>query len=334
MKRRQFLSILGGVLVAAPGVVRAQLATQEPHRVGVLSPQNSSEPAIVQREPFERGLRELGWKIGSSLIVEYRYADSNVDRLPALAIELVQKKVEVIVTRGPQATIAARHASGTIPIVMSATPDPVASGFAKSLSHPGGNFTGLSFFAERALDEKRLQLLKDALPSIRLVAVLTNPAALQDPDGSTARAIAAAAAQMGFDVQTFEIQSAYALPEVFAAIHRASADALLVGADPHILEPHGAEVVALARQYRIPAIYPWRSFYVDAGGLMSYSTNLADFHHRSAVYVEKILRGAKPGDLPIEQPTKFDLVLNLGAAREIGLVLPSLFLARADEVIE
>jgi putative tryptophan/tyrosine transport system substrate-binding protein len=333
MMRRQFLAILVGGLLAVPALAHAQLAG-EPRRVGVLSPQKSNEPATVQREPFERGLQEHGWKIGSNLVVYYRYADGDVDRLPALAIELVQNKVEVIVTRGPQATLAAHRASGTMPIVMSATPNPVSHGFAQSLSHPGGSITGLSFLAERALDEKRLQLLKEAVPNAKRVAVLTNPAALQDPDGSVAKAIVTAAAGMGLDVRTFEIKSVSALPDAFAAIHGANADVLLVRADPHILEPRGSEVVALARQYRLPVIYPWQLFYVDVGGLMSYGTNVSDFHHRSADFVDRILRGARPGDLPIEQPTKFDLVVNLRAAREIGLTLPPLFLTRADEVIE
>lgn len=305
----------------------------EPARAGVLSPQLASEPANVQREPFEQGLRELGWTPGSNILIEYRYADGQIERLPDLAADLVQRKVDVIVVRGPQAAQAAHQATNTIPIVMSATPDPVGSGLAASLTRPGGNVTGLSFLPGVSLEAKRLELLKEALPGLRRVAVLTNPLAMQDPDGSVARELAAAAELMGLQLQTFEIRELSALLGVLTAIEQAHVGALLVRADPHVLEPHSDQVVALAREYRLGAMYPWR-LYADAGGLMAYATSIPDFHRRSARYVDRILKGAKPGDLPIEQPTNFELVINLRTAKALGIEIPPSLLARADEVIE
>ena len=322
----------GVIALAMPLAATAQRA-REPARVSVLSPQHASEPSREQRDPFEQGLRELGWVPGSNILIEYHYADGQIERLPELAADLVRRKVDIIVVRGPQAAHAARQATSTIPIIMSATPDPVGAGFAASLARPGGNVTGLTFLTGVTLEAKRLELLKEALPGLTRVGFLTNPTAMQDPDSSVAKALQAAAELLGLQVQTFEIRRPSALPEVFAAVDRARVGALLVQGDPHILEPHRVEVVALAADYRLPAMYPWR-LYVDAGGLMAYGTSISDFHRRSASYVDKILKGAKPGELPIEQPTKFDLIVNLKTARVLGLDLRSTLLARADEVIE
>jgi putative ABC transport system substrate-binding protein len=287
----------------------------------------------VQREPFERGLRELGWTPGSNIIIERRYAEGRVERLPELAAELVRQKVDVIVTRGPQATQAARQATSMIPIVMSANPDPVGLGFIASLARPGGNITGLSFLAQGALDGKYLELLKETVPRLARVAILTNPLALQDPDGSVQKGATAAARILRLEIQTYEVRRLQDLAEAFTAMSRARIGALLVRADPHVFESSRTQVVALALRHRLPAVYPWR-LYVDAGGLMSYGASIPDFHRRSAGYVDKILKGAKPADLPVQQPVKFELVINLKTAKALGLTIPPSLLVRADEVIK
>ncbi len=234
-------------------------------------------------------------------------------------------------TRGPQATRAARQAAGTIPIVMSATPDPVREGFVASLARPGGNITGLSFLAQGALEGKRLQLLKETVPRLARVADLVNP--IMDQDGAIKREIATAALSLGLKVLTFEVKRPQDIAEAFAAMRGSRVGALLVRADPAVLEPNLTQVVALARKHRLPAMYPWQ-MYVDAGGLMSYATSIPVFHHRSATYVDKILKGAKPADLPVEQPMRFELVVNLKTAKALGLTFPPSILIRADQVIQ
>jgi len=317
-------------LLVAPLAGAAQQPANAP-RVGVLTPQKSTEPPTLQREPFERGLRELGWGPGSTIIIEYRYGEGRNERLPELAAELVRLKVDVIVTRGPQATRAARQATGTIPIVMSSTSDPVRDGFVASLARPGGNITGLSSLAQGPLEGKRLELLKETVPRLARVADLLNP--LMDRDGAITREITTAARFLGLEVQTFEVKTPQDIAKAFAAIGKARVGALLVRADPSILEPNLKQVVSLALQHRLPAMYPWQ-MYVDAGGLMSYATSIPAFHHRSATYVDKILKGAKPADLPVEQPTRFELVINMKTAKALGLTIPASVLIRADQVIQ
>jgi putative tryptophan/tyrosine transport system substrate-binding protein len=310
----------------------AQPPTKVP-RVGILSPQKSTEPPRVQREPFEHGLRELGWTPGVTIRIEYRYAEGEVDRLPELAATLVQLPVDVLVTRGPQATQAARQATSTIPIVMSATPDPVQAGFVTSLARPGGNITGLAFLARGNLAGKRLEQLKETVPGLARVAYVVNGyATLPDQVSAIMKELTRAARALEVEGQLFEVRRPQDIGEVFAAMEKAQVGGLLVDPDPHVLEPHLAQVVALARQHRLPAIYPWR-LYVDAGGLMSYATSIPDFHRRSATYVDKILKGTKPADLPVEQPTTFELVINLKTAQALGLPIPPRILFQADEVI-
>jgi putative tryptophan/tyrosine transport system substrate-binding protein len=287
----------------------------------------------VQRTPFAQGLRELGWTPGGDILIEYRYAEGDVDRLPMLAAELVGLKVDVIVAATVPAILAVRQATSTIPIVMSATDDPVGRGLIESLVRPGGNVTGLASQADGNLDDKRLELLKEARPGLKSVGVLY-PLAQRLVSGTPGfTGLDAAAAILGLQLQQFEISTASALPEIFDAIDRARVEALLVRQDPIVLEPHRSEMTAFARERRLPAVYPWR-FYIDAGGLMAYGPSLPDIHRRSAGYVDKILKGAKPADLPVEQPTKFELVINLRTAKAIGLELPPALLYRADEVIE
>ncbi len=332
MDRRAFLGTLAGGLLTVSCAAEAQPA-RHLSRVGVLSSGNSVEPVSVQREPFEQGLRELGWTSGSNIIIEYRYAEGRAERLPALAAELVRLKVEVIVARGPQATQAARNATRTIPIVMSATDDPVRSGFVASLARPGGNITGLAFQAQGELDGKRLELLKETIPGLAHVALLVNWVAVPDQDGTIRSAIQRAARLVSLEVQTYEVNRAQDIAEAFTAIGTARVGAVLVRPDPSVLEPDRAQVVALALLHRLAAMYPWQ-LYVDAGGLMSYATSIPAFHRRSAFYVDKILKGAKLADLPIEQPTKFELVINLKTAKALGLTIPPSLLLRADQVIE
>jgi putative ABC transport system substrate-binding protein len=301
-------------------------------RIGVLSPHPSTEPPTVQREPFARGLRELGWTPGTDLLIEERYAEGEVDRLAALAAELVRLPVDVLVTRGPQATHAARQATSTIPIVMAATPDPLRLGFVASLARPGGNITGLAFLAQGDLEGKRLELLKEAVPGLDRVAFLVHWRVAPDDVRPITDGLKVAARALRLEVRPFEVRRPPDLVEAFAAMARAQVGALLVGADPHVLEPHLAQVVALAVHYQLPAIYPWR-LYVEAGGLMSYGTSLPDFHRRAATYVDKLLKGAKPADLPVEQPTTFELVINLKTAESLGLTIPPTLLFQATEVL-
>jgi putative ABC transport system substrate-binding protein len=328
---------IGFLVTLALGLLAVSLAADAPppvkiSRVGVLSPQPSTEPSTVQREPFERGLRQLGWTPGSSILIEYRYAEGEVDRLPALAAELVRLPVDVIVARGGAAVRAARQATSTIPIVMSATADPVRQGFVASLARPGGNITGLTFLAQGALEGKRLELLKEAVPGLSRVAFLVNWTAVPGEAESIMQEINTAARSLRLEVQAFEVSGPETLVEAFTAMERAQVGAFLLGADTRVLEPNLPQVVALARTHRLPAIYPWR-LYVDASGLMSYATSIPDFHRWSAIYVDKSLKGAKPADLPVEQPTTFELVINLKTAEALGLMIPPMLLFQADEVI-
>jgi putative ABC transport system substrate-binding protein len=314
-----------------PLVAEAQPPTRVP-RVGVLSPQKSTESPTVQREPFEQGLRELGWVPGTSLILEYRYAEGQPEQLPERAADLVRLKVDVIVARGPQAIRAAQQATATIPIVMSAAADPVRAGFVTSLARPGGNTTGLALFSDD-VGGKQLQILKEALPALSRVAILVNPIMSTDQDDPFIKGISPAAHSAGVATQIFAITRPDDIAETFTAMKRGRVDGLLIRADPNVLEPNLTQVVAQAFKHRLPAMYPWR-FYVEAGGLMSYATNVSDIHRRSATYVSRILRGEKPSALPVELPTKFELVINLKTAKALGLTIPQTLLQRADQVIQ
>jgi putative ABC transport system substrate-binding protein len=330
MTTRRQLLLASAFAALAPAASLAQ--GRKVPRVGVLHAGSAKEPDSVQREPFERGLRELGWKPGSTILIEYRYAEGDVSRLPGLAEELVRSGVDVIVARATAAINAARRASGTIPIVMASYPgDPVHDGIAKSMSRPGGNVTGMGGLAD--LDGKRLELLKDALPNIRRVAVVANP----NLDGRAFAAhmatLEASAQKLRLQTQIFEITQAKQLAEAFEAIGKAHPDALLVRGDPEVLDPHRVWITARAAQLRLPAIYWWR-FFVEAGGLMSYGGSIPAFHHRSAHFVDRILKGAKAGDLAIERPSKFEFVLNLKAAHGLGIEIPKAVSFRADQIIQ
>jgi putative tryptophan/tyrosine transport system substrate-binding protein len=306
----------------------AQVGMSVP-RVGVLAPGSATESPAVQREPLERGLRDLGWTPGSNLVIEYRFAEGRVGRLAELAAELVKLKVDVIVARSNPAVRAAREATDSIPIVMSSSADPVANGHVKSLARPGGNVTGIANLVLE-LEAKRLELLKGAISGLTRVAVLENAAnRLQTP----LLALGTASRALDLEIQSFSVAKPEDLAETFAAISRARVGAVLVRSDVLVLEPNRSQMVALAVRHKLPTMYPWR-FYVDVGGLMSYAENIPAFHYRSATYVDRILKGAKTADLPVEQPTKFELVVNLRVAKALNLSIPHGFLLRADEVIE
>jgi ABC-type uncharacterized transport system substrate-binding protein len=318
------LVVLG--LLAVSLSLEAQTPTRV-RRVGVLSPGNPPPAdAFHQRERFEAGLRELGWVPGSNIVIDYRYAEGKLDRLPALATELVRIPVEVIVARG-LTIAAARQATSTIPIVMAADPDPVRSGFVASLARPGGTITGLSTQA-LDLEVKQLELLREVFPRLARVAILTNA---KSPDSEQSKRIEPAAQALRFDLVEFPIGGPDELPAAFAAIKQAGMGAILFRGTLWFLDAN--QVAGLIRKHGVPTIHNLREF-VDAGAVMSYGVDFAELHRRAAVYVDKILKGARPGELPVEQPTKFALVINLKAAKALGLTIPQSVLARADAVIQ
>jgi putative ABC transport system substrate-binding protein len=327
MSRRQILVAAGLGLI--PSAVLGQ-ARRIP-RVGVLHAGSSKEPLAVQREPFERGLRDLGWIPGSTIIIDYRYAEGDRARLAPLADELTRSGVDVIVARADAAINAARKATSTIPIVMAAyVGDPAADGVVKNASRPGGNVTGIGNFVD--LDPKRLELLKEAFPRIRRVGVLLNPLLDAGKWPDRMRGLNEAASVLKLQLQFFEVHRPEQISSTFAAIGKARVDALLVRGDPEVLDAHRADIAAQAARLRVPAMYWWR-FFVEAGGLMSYGNSIPGFHNRSATFVDRILKGAKASELAIEQPTRFELMVNLKTAEALGVRLSREFLQRADGVI-
>jgi putative tryptophan/tyrosine transport system substrate-binding protein len=320
------LSILVvAVLLAVAGIPNAQQPTKIP-RIAYLGATSSSNTA--RTEAFRQGLRELGYVEGKNIITEWRFAEDKADRLAGLAAELVRLKVEVIVTSGPAATRAAKEATSTIPIVMAQDNDPVGNGFVASLARPGGNITGLATLAPE-IGGKRLELLKEIVPKLSRVAVLgtsTQPGNVQQ-----LKEVERAAGALGVKLQYLDVLDPKDIEIAFREAGKGRADVVLTltGA---ILLSHRAQLADLAAKNRLPAIYAQPEFVQD-GGLMTYGVNLNDLWRRAAAYVDKILKGAKPADLPVEQPTKFELVINLKAAKQIGLTIPPNMLARADRVI-
>jgi putative ABC transport system substrate-binding protein len=326
--RREFLGTLAGGLVATPRASEAQQTPKVP-KLGILST-NSQASTSTQIEAFRQGLRERGYVEGQNVVIEYRFADGEPARLPKLAAELVGLKVDLIVTGGTSPTRAAQQATKTIPIVMTIGGDPIASGFISSLAKPGGNITGLTQMAGE-LGGKRLELLKEAFPRISRVAVLVDPASTAQ--GTISSGTRTAAEALGVKLLALELRGPNPdLDAVFRTATRERAGALLItgGAAQSL---HRKRVVDLAAKSRLPAMYASREF-VDAGGLMAYGPSVADLFRRAATYVDKILKGAKPGNLPVEQPTKFELVINLKTAKALGLTIPPSVLGRADEVIQ
>jgi putative ABC transport system substrate-binding protein len=315
------------LLLVGSVAVPAQQSAKIP-RVGVLRPGNPPPADLGQWKAFEGGLRDLGWTPGTDIRIEYRYAEGKPERLSQLAAELVRLPVDVIVASATTGVRAAQQATRTIPIVMSTLPDPVRSGFVASLARPGGNTTGLTLDSEE-MTGKQLELLKEVVPRLSSVAVLGNPIS----QAALPRQTQAAGAVLGLKVRSFLVNHARDLAPTFAAMRQARVGAVLVLRDPGVIERNLAEIVALAAQQRLPALYFFRQF-PDAGGFMSYGSNVNDIHRRSAAFVDKILKGAKPADLPIEQPTKFELFINLKTAQALGLTIPQSLLLRADQVIQ
>ena len=317
-------------LFAVPLAAEAQQAAQAP-RIGYLATNLAGSPR-ASHEAFLQGLRDLGYVEGKNVVIEYRDAVGQDERLPALAAELAALKIDVIVTAaGTLVALAAKRATTTLPIVFIAVGDPVTSGLVGSLARPGGNLTGLSTLAPE-LASKWLELLKQAVPGVSRVAFLRQPGALGDADKVVLKGAEVAARALGVWLQLVEARGPADLDRVFSDMTKAHADALIV-LSTTLFSGERRRLVDLAARHRLPTMFPFRS-YVDAGGLMSYGPNVADLFRRAATYVDKILKGAKPSDLPVEQPTKFELVINLKAAKALGLTIPQAVLARADEVIQ
>jgi ABC-type uncharacterized transport system substrate-binding protein len=319
-----FVCLLASALLA-PVSVRAQPLQRIP-RIGYL---NVPSPAEVpgRYRAFREGLRELGYEEGKTILVEYRFAGGKLDRLPSLAAELVHLKVDVIVSGGPTPTRAAKEATSTIPIVMAFDSDPVGNGFVKSLARPGGNITGLSNVAPE-ISGKRLELLKEIVPKLSRVAVLgmsSNPG-----NALSLKETELAARALGLKISFFNVRSADDIESAFQAAIKQRNEAVLVLNFPPIYKRQ--KMLQLAARNRLPAIY-FESSFAEEGGLMTYGASLVDLDRRSAIYVDKILKGANPADLPVEQPTKFEFVVNLKTAKQIGLAIPPNVLARADKVI-
>jgi putative ABC transport system substrate-binding protein len=327
ISRRAFISTVAGGLLAAPFAAEAQQAGKV-YRIGYLTGGLSTDSPVL-REAFRQGLRELGWVEGQNVVIEYRFAEGRYDRLPELAAELVRLKVDIIVTVATPAAVAAKDATATIPIVGISLGDPVGIGLIASLARPGGNVTGLSYSVGLELVRKQLELLKEIVPKVRRVAILSNPA---NPFHAFAtRDVKGAARSLGVQLQLLEARGPTEFDGAFAAMVKKRVGALVVVPD-QMFQLHRTRLADLVARSRLPAAYGIRE-YVEAGGLISYGTSLPDLWRRAATYVDKILKGAKPGDLPVEQPTKFELVINLKTAKALGLTIPPSLLARADEVI-
>jgi putative ABC transport system substrate-binding protein len=329
MERRTFMGMLAGGLLAAPLAAEAQQAAKVP-RIGYLGDTRSATPHL--REAFLQGLRDLGYVEGGNLVIEYRSAEGKFERYPALAAELVALEVDVILAGSTPAAVAAKQATRTLPIVFAATRDAVGSGLVTSLARPGGNVTGLSLLAPELVG-KRLELLKQAVPGVTRVAVLWQAGGqVERTEKDMLKGADVAARALGVRLQVVEARGPADIDRAFSDMTRARAGALAVLGGT-MFSNERRRLVDLAATNRLPAVYGFRE-YVDAGGLMSYGANLANLYRRAATYVDKILKGAKPADLPVEQPTKFELVINLKTAKALGLTIPPSLLGRADQVIE
>jgi ABC-type uncharacterized transport system substrate-binding protein len=326
--RRAFIGALTGGLLTAPTTVHAQPA-EKVYRIGYLSA-GSGTLSSPYTTAFRQGLRELGWIEGQNIVIEFRSAEAQLDRLPTLAAELVRLKLDVIVATPTPAALAAKSATGTIPIVGVSLADPVGLGLIPSLARPTGNVTGVSYSVGADIFGKDLELLKEVAPKVRRVAVLSNPDSPAQP--LIINNIKGAARSLGLQLQLVEARGPGDFDRAFAAMARERAGALFVVTDP-VFIPHRARLTSLAAQNRLPSIFTQRAD-VEAGGLISYGPSFADMYRRAATYVDKILKGARPANLPVEQPTKFELVVNLKTAKALGLHIPPSLLQRADEVIQ
>jgi putative ABC transport system substrate-binding protein len=326
-KRKLGSFALCAMLFALCFPVQAQQPKKVP-RIAYFSASSAASQAS-RLDVFRQGLRELGYAEGKDIIIEQRYAEGKLDRVAALAAELVGLKLDVIVTGGPAATRSAKEATATIPIVMGFDYDPVGSGVVASLARPGGNITGLSSLAPE-ISGKQLELLKEVLPRLSRVAVLGN--STEPGIGQLRKEAELVAAALKVQLQYLDVLAPKDIGTAFEAASKGRAEAMLA-LSSFIIISQRTQIAELATKNRLPAIYPWPEF-VEDGGLMSYSANITDLFRRAATYVDKILKGAKPADLPVEQPMKFELVINLKAAKQIGLTIPPNVLVRADKIIK
>ncbi len=318
---------LGVLLISlAAGAQPGGRQSKDGHTVGLLAP-SAASPHLW--DAFRAALRERGYTEGRNLTIHFRSAEGQQDRLPPLAAELVSLKVDVIVTAGQPAIRASMQATRTIPIIMAVSGDAVATGLVASLARPGGNLTGLSILAPE-LSGKRLQILKEIVPTLSRVAMLWNPA--NQDSQINARATQSAANQLGLTVLSVEARESLQLEPAFARMSDAQAGGLFVLADPFTIGQR-KEIADLAARHRLPGVYFWKEF-VEAGGLVSYGPSFVEMFRHTAIFVDRILKGAKPAELPVEQPTNFELAINLKAAKALGLTIPQSLLARADHVIE
>ena len=326
MMRREFISLLGGAAAAWPLAARAQQAKLP--TIGFLGSTTSAAQSQLTAA-FVQRLRELGWIEGRTVAIEYRWAEGRSERFAEFAAEFVRLKVDVILAHNTPPLVAAKHATSSIPIVFATAADPVGTGVVASLARPGGNVTGLSS-QQTDTTTKRLELLREVVPGLRRLAILANT------DNSYValemREVEAATRTLGLETASVEIRRAEDITPAFEGLKGGRAEALYVLPDP-LLFANRIRINTLALGARLPTLHALRE-YVEAGGLISYGTNWPDQWRRAADYVDKILRGTKPGDIPVEQPTKFDLIINLTTAKALGLTIPESFLARADEVIE
>jgi ABC-type uncharacterized transport system substrate-binding protein len=328
------MRLIGLVVVLAVGLLLAPLAVEAQQgtvpRIGVLSPSAPSDPRMQRRlEAFQQGLRELGYVEGQNIAIESRWAEGKYDRLPALAAELVRLKVNVILTMAPPPTQAAKDATRTIPIVMGAVADAITAGFVSNLARPDGNITGLSMMVPELVG-KQLEILKEVVPKLSRVVLLGNPTNLSN--AAQSREAEGAARVLGLRLQPVAARDPEEIDRAFVAMTREKPDAVIVLLDSIFLDRR-TRIADLAVKHRMPTVYG-AGEHAEAGGLMTYGPNIPSMFRRAATFVDKILKGAKPADLPVEQPTKFELVINLKTAKALGLTIPQALLLRADQVIE
>ena len=327
MERRTFMAMLTGGIVVSPLAAEAQQAGKV-YRVGFLGNSSAALEANLVG-PFREGLHELGYVEGRNIVIEYRWAEGKYERFPALIAELAALNVDVIVTAGTPAALAVKRTTPSIPLVMAAVGDPIGVGLVASLARPGGNVTGLSAIAPE-LEGKRLELLREVVPKLSHIAVLWNP---DNPfHAGSVKETRAAAQVLGIKAQLVGVRISEEFPAAFAAIVRERPGALLVLADRIFLH-NRARIVDFGAKHRLPGVYPYREL-VEAGGLMSFGPSYPGMHRRAAHYVDKILKGSKPADLPVEQPATFELIINLKAAKALGLTIQPSLLQRADKLIQ
>jgi len=329
MKRRTFIALLGGTAAFSPFAARAQQPAGRVYRVGFLVIA-SREQTLHLVKAFEEGLRSLGYHVGENVVIEYRFANGELERLPALAAGLVRLGVDVIVTGTNANTVAAMKATTTIPIVTTNSIDPIGTGLVASLARPGGNVTGFTADTGDEIFGKRLELLKETLPNLSRVGILWNPDVA--PNHSRLTSIREAAPALGMTLVPAEARGLDAIEQAFATMVRERVQGFVVLSDGVLFNYRG-QIADMALRNRLPAAST-QSEYAEAGFLLTYGVDFRDLFRRSAVFVDKIFKGAKPADLPVEQPTKFDLVINLKSAKALGVEVPTSMLQRADEVIE